>query len=276
MKKWIFPLLVLFALTACDDNSSNNNENHSDSTQTSGPTETKEIVHSDTPEIEDEIFGYYVGKFIAVEYDRSKNYSSQNKINISIDSIRGETLYGHSVVAGNDRPFRGNYTITDEYLIVEAKEPGDDKYDGSFSMKLYRDGTMLDGSWTANDKNLSVTERSYNLKKTVFEYDPVLELPKDLNWTELYTQGEEIEGDFEVMTEDVTKINPSTTELKSSDVRTCTKATWKSFGIPSMPAMDTHSRIAKCGMYLITSIGMSLFIPISGHHSRILKRRIST
>ena len=64
--------------------------------------------------------GFWIGDFRRKgdEYDDKNLYVDEgfywnrnNKINISIDSIKGEKVFGHSVVAGNDRPFTGSRSI---------------------------------------------------------------------------------------------------------------------------------------------------------------------
>src|SRR5690348_6743754 len=55
------------------------------------------------------IEGFYTGAFDASKYDESKNFTYTNKITICIDSLDDKMIFGHSVVAGNDRSFSGIY-----------------------------------------------------------------------------------------------------------------------------------------------------------------------
>ncbi|HHZ81236.1 MAG TPA: hypothetical protein EYN64_00700, partial [Flavobacteriales bacterium] len=121
--------------------------------------------------------GYYVGLFKAVTFGEGKRPSYANKINISIDSLRGEILYGHSVVAGNLRPFQGPFNYDGEKIYATAKEPGDDQYDGAFTFQIGKSKIVLSGTWEANDKNLAVTKRKYTLSSKQFKYDPATPLP---------------------------------------------------------------------------------------------------
>lgn len=116
------------------------------------------------------LLGFYVGKFRAEKYNPNKKPSYSNKINISINHIKEDSIFGHSVVAGNARPFQG--IINGNTFEVKAFEPGDDKYDGVFEFSIHSSGETLKGSWIANDAKLAVTERKYELSKRKFLYDP--------------------------------------------------------------------------------------------------------
>jgi hypothetical protein len=97
---------------------------------------------------------------------------------------------------------------------VIVKEPGDDKYDGEFSFVLNTTRKEAMGKWVANDKKLAVTERSFNLSRKNFKYNPDQKL--DVTHTEIYNTDD---GDqSEAFTEDAGKFNASNTELKSEDV----------------------------------------------------------
>lgn len=112
--------------------------------------------------------GYYVGEFVMMSNDHKEGASYTNLINISIDAITNDSVFGHSIVAGNIRPFKGIFNP--DNLYAEVKEPGDDKYDGIFKFKFKINN--ITGKWYANDKNLSVNARKYALQKMNFIYDP--------------------------------------------------------------------------------------------------------
>ena len=61
------------------------------------------------------IVGSYVGPF------------GDNKITMMITKVAGTTISGRSIVAGNDRPFDGTFTVDKAVYTAMAKEPGDDK-----------------------------------------------------------------------------------------------------------------------------------------------------
>lgn len=165
----------------------------------------------------------YVGDFEAVEVKPERNYFYKNKINISVDSIRDTKVFGHSVVAGNQRPFTGTCELKNGIYSITANEPGDDKYDGKFTFNLDANALTVEGTWKANNSKLEVNERKYNLKKAQFVYSPSLDLPQSLSgeivsqWNEL-SKLEESAGEGEMITADAVKKNASTEKLKKADV----------------------------------------------------------
>ncbi|MBX7044264.1 MAG: YARHG domain-containing protein [Ignavibacteria bacterium] len=182
-------------------------------------------VSKQTQNVQDtnkKIYGYYVGGFEAVKFDETKNYVYSNKITISLDSIRGENFFGHSVVAGNNRPFKGTYSLLNNNYVVQAAEPGDDKYDGKFSFTVYPESYSLKGKWKAYNGSISVTEREYSLEKRDFKYNPSLKLPEEVSWQNLYDENQNFfqtegsEGEF--LTSDVLKVNPSSKQLSKTDI----------------------------------------------------------
>lgn len=192
--------------------------------------------------------GYWVGDFNPSGKDADKNlnefivgeayvWNRVNKINISIDSITGEKVYGHSVVAGNDRPFEGTLSISEEKPTYqfEVREPGDDKYDGVFRFSI--ESGKLIGTWEAY-KDLEIKKRDYALEKKSFTYDPNLELERNSfyvdwkNYVESTRSEEWEEGQVETWTErsfattssDIFKINASNTVLTGKDVENLYKS----------------------------------------------------
>jgi hypothetical protein len=158
--------------------------------------------------------GSYVGAFQAEKFDQNKKPKYNNRINISIDSIRNDVLFGHSVVAGNSRSFIGTLTKHGSDYRAIVKEPGNDKYDGSFDFFVDPRTEKMAGRWHANDPKIAVTERSFNLSKTTFTYRPELNL--NVDGVEVYDT--ETDEGVERITEDAGKINASTTLLKAVDI----------------------------------------------------------
>lgn len=176
----------------------------------------KAETQKQSAEAKNVILAFYVGSFDAEKMDTKKSPMLQNRINISLDSIKDDMLFGHSVVAGNIRPFKGNFKRENELYIAVCREPGDDKYDGVFTFTLNPQDETIKGSWNSNDKKLAVTERSYDLKKVEFKYDPNLGI-EDLSG-EVYDSYKSITNDFEQITTDAGKINASVVLLKKEDV----------------------------------------------------------
>lgn len=126
----------------------------------------------------------------SVYADEGLYWNRQNKISISIDDIRGDSIFGHSVVAGNDRPFQGIRKLIVDKTWFIVREPGDDKYDGIFKFRILKFYTgesnqkrdvndmILKGEWEAY-KHIDVSKRSFELTKKTYRYNPDQKLEKD-------------------------------------------------------------------------------------------------
>lgn len=227
MKK-ISILLLLCLLISCgkkQEQSSNSSGNTTNSGNNTSETKTNNSdTKTDTKKISNPVIGSYSGAFTAAVFDDSKDYVYENRITVFIDSLSGDMMYGHSIVAGNNRPFKGKFTKVGTNYKADVTEPGDDKYDGKFSFKVLIDEAKtneiyLEGTWKSNDKKLDVTERKYNLYKKDFFYDPNNELPENVQWAELYGSNPNFPDKFESLTGEVVKYNASTRELTKADLQ---------------------------------------------------------
>lgn len=173
--------------------------------------------------------GFWVGLFNedALEDDRKYLDSEailwerENKINISIDKIEGDKVIGHSVVAGNDRPFHGTITQENNTKTYVVNEPGDDKYDGIFTFQIQGD-SLLVGKWRAYNSKLEISKRKYELAKKQFNYDPNIALQNTsryINWTKSKANSSE----FETSTDKIFEINASNTLLTEQDIKKLSK-----------------------------------------------------
>lgn len=187
------------------------------------PAEPGEGAAETPARSEHPILGSYVGLFEAKTYDANQKISWTNKITVFLDSIVGNQLYGHSVVAGNARPFSGTLVRQGEQFTAEVREPGDDRYDGQFFMKIDGSGKKIEGTWKAY-KKLGVSERQYSLERRAFRYNPQLELPEDIAWADLYDSYDEKTGEAEFVTAGAAKFNASTRLLKKEEVENLYKA----------------------------------------------------
>lgn len=95
-------------------------------------------------------------------------WTRENKISISIDEMNDGKIKGHSVVAGNERKFEGDYSILDNKIECKANEPGDDTHDGTFTFTII--DTTLIGTWRAF-KKINIQNRKYTLRKKTFAYN---------------------------------------------------------------------------------------------------------
>ena len=106
-----------------------------------------------------EILGTYVGAF------------GDKKITVCLDRIVGKTITGYSIVAGNERAFTGSWSrMSEGDVAVFAKEPGDDRTDGTFRFTFIQKTKSLLGEWEANEKSIGL--RKFNLPARKFVYNP--------------------------------------------------------------------------------------------------------
>lgn len=247
-------MLVIFAITLIGCNSSIKNENvkieieegtrldSSSDKMESGATFNDEIISKEQE--------FWVGYFDphkeidlkgkAIYADEGLIWERRNKISISIDSIMGDSVIGHSVVAGNNRPFYGkkySKNGNEEYIV---NEPGDHKYDGRFKFKII--DNKLIGTWEAF-KAIEIPKREYRLDQKTFKYDPNIMLERNGrygDWTKYVDRGTQVEvfdegtpyeetfewelKEYASSTNKIYEINASTTLLTKADVENLTNS----------------------------------------------------
>ncbi|NQY07326.1 MAG: YARHG domain-containing protein [Flavobacteriaceae bacterium] len=228
MKKIVFFIVIALGISCKEEHKKEipllNNEN--DLEAVANMLDTQAEMENSGFEIKN-LLGSYVGMFVADDFKYGEKASFQNKINITIDSLTNQTIYGHSIVAGNSRPFEG--TINLETLKASVKEPGDDKYDGVFEFTISNNEKSLEGTWLANDKKLKVTKRKYILSKMIFKYNPSFNLEKDDSFDfQILTDNydEKIEGAMELESIDgdiIAELNASVDKLENTDIENLNK-----------------------------------------------------
>lgn len=184
----------------------------------------------------DSLLGFWVGYFVPDVGDIGFKESAEdiawyreNKINISIDEIRDNIVIGHSVVAGNDRPFKGILskeldTYSSPYYAFKVDEPGDHKYDGRFEFIIQNQ--QLSGNWIAF-KNIEINKRIYRLDRKPFSYNPNImlkEARRYQDWKNIKSAnadgeiGEWFGAEYESATNLIYEINASNTLLTKEQV----------------------------------------------------------
>lgn len=128
------------------------------------------------------LYGNWVGLFLAKTY-KDENKTNESRINILIKKIdHNLQVTGESIVLGKRRPFQGTVKMDGSLYQFSLREPGDDKTDGVFDFKIDYNAEgpeKLKGYWTAFNKKLNVTVRSFTLEQKEFKYDQQLMLPED-------------------------------------------------------------------------------------------------
>ena len=191
------------------------------------------------PEVHQELYGLYTGDFIGKEMvkDYEEEYESDvyKKLTLKINRITKDSVYGQSLVAGNQRPFRGVFNENNNSFILD--EPGDDKTDGRFEVAIK--GDSLTGKWVAFTKSaVKSPTKKLKLNKKVFVYNANFMLDEDSNlidwenpkeFVEKYTDSET--GKTEKYTQEknriasdaVFKINASTQKLTEKQLKNLRK-----------------------------------------------------
>ncbi|MFZ9583244.1 MAG: YARHG domain-containing protein [Crocinitomicaceae bacterium] len=199
-----------------------------------GNTNTQVIYSED-------LIGHWVGWFESDMGNDDKSFyldegyywGRENKITISFEQIEGEVVKGHSIVAGNHRPFTGNIKKSGEDFSITVNEPGDDKYDGKFTIQLKKNAKELQGTWKAF-KAIQIDKRKFVLTKKIFNYNPnqAIENSKmyvDWNRTNIEKYKNEYEEEvyesisYSIATGEFSNINASATLLKRSDLENLSK-----------------------------------------------------
>ncbi|MFN5887639.1 MAG: YARHG domain-containing protein [Flavobacteriales bacterium] len=189
----------------------------------------------------EDLIGHWVGWF---ESDMGNDDESfyleegyywgrENKITISFEQIEGEVVKGHSIVAGNHRPFAGTIKKSGEDFSITVNEPGDDKYDGKFTIQLKKNAKELQGTWKAF-KAIQIDKRKFVLTKKIFNYNrnQAIENSKmyvDWNRTNIEKYKDEYEEEvyesisYSIATGEFSTVNGSATLLKRSDLENLSK-----------------------------------------------------
>lgn len=192
------------------------------------------------PEVYQEYYGVYSGDFAGkgmITSEDGEQYEGDvyKKISIKINRITKDSVYGQSIVEGNQRPFRGIFNESTKSFILD--EPGNDKYDGRFEVKLNSDS--LTGNWSAFNKSaVKAPIKSLKLIKKQFVYNPNFMLSEDndlIDWenpkdfVEKYTDEETGKTESytssknRIASDAVFKINASKQKLAEKDLKNLRK-----------------------------------------------------
>ena len=140
------------------------------------------------PDIHQELYGIYTGAFsgyykVRTDEDEYEDYESK-RLSLKINRITKDSVWGQSIVNGNQRPFRGVFNDKTNHLVLD--EPGSDKTDGRFEVNLSADS--LTGNWVAFDKSkVKAPTKTVKLIKKTFVYNPNFMLDPEntdlVDWT---------------------------------------------------------------------------------------------
>lgn len=163
MKKNLIPLLAILFMVGCK-NANKPTEPKPSNTVTNVVNQAEKIINTNvaavTPLIDKyaKIIGSFVGEF------------GSNKMTMLITNFKGDSVFGRSVVAMNDRPFKGTINYGNGAYTIAAAEPGDNKQDGIFNFSINENNlNSVSGKWDANDK--SIKSKTFTFNKKAFQYN---------------------------------------------------------------------------------------------------------
>ena len=134
----------------------------------------------------EDLLGYWVGDFNANLSDEEMDtiYGNEKYLNLitrtitfSIDEIKGDSIIGHSISAGNISPFKGVLFENTSGFTMQVDEFKKAKTDGNFSIQIKKTDSVMKGNWEAyKHSELKIYKRNFDLKKKLFAYNKEQEL----------------------------------------------------------------------------------------------------
>ena len=224
--------LLAAILASCKKEADNTTKNQTQ------PSEKKDTAI--VPEIHKEYYGIYMGDFagkemITPEIGEAYEGDVYKRLSLKINRITKDSVYGQSIVNGNQRPFRGIFNEATKIFVLD--EPGTDKSDGRFEVKLNNDS--LTGKWSAfNTTAVKSPQKTLKLLKKEFVYNPNFMLSENndlIDWenpkdfAEKYTDDETGKTETyqvsknRIASDAVFKINASRQRLKEKDLKNLRK-----------------------------------------------------
>lgn len=193
----------------------------------------------------EDLLGYWVGDFNANLSDEEMDtiYGNEKYLNLitrtitfSIDEIKGDSIIGHSISAGNISPFKGVLFENTSGFTMQVDEFKKTKTDGNFSIQIKKTDSVMKGNWEAyNPSELKIYKRNFDLKKKLFVYDKETTLnntfyntdkSKSITITDTIDDEVEVYEDTEYFstTQKLFEKNASNEELTSDFVSNLSKA----------------------------------------------------
>ncbi len=174
MNKMYLSSAILFLLLSCQETQSNGNQE-----KIIDPTNLENNLNSESSELKEDENDE---KKIETESSKiiSGNWTGEmngKKLKIVIDFVDGDKLSGYNILGSNQRSLKGNFQVgawgqpCAKAFEATLSEPGDDKWDGVFTIKFvgYQDmddnsndlicegpykGVEAIGSWKSNNGKL--------------------------------------------------------------------------------------------------------------------------
>ncbi|KOS07781.1 hypothetical protein AM493_18280 [Flavobacterium akiainvivens] len=221
--------------------------------------QTKQIAEVVETDNKEDYYGIWMGDLKPV-YDAHNDslFVPQKKITLKINRIVGDVVYGHSIIDGIQRPLRGKMTNKDgDTVLFTLDEPGTLDNDGRYELELLK-GSFMEGQHVLFKESASTTQvKTLRLSHRQFVYNPNFMLSDEVelvDWDNPKTEkvaydmdesdeasanGDsipaivndtiddeeyiEIEEYYRTASDQVFKINGSTTKLKEEDLKNLRK-----------------------------------------------------
>lgn len=245
--KFLYPLICIVFLTiSCKDVIKNEKKFVTKENFEEIQFKVPKVNNSLVVNVKEDLLGYWVGDFntnlskeeISSIYENDPNSVSYlyRKITFSIDEIKGDSIIGHSIVAGNISAFKGLIEDQGNAFRFQVDEFNKGKYDGQFQLRIGKKDSILNGTWKAyNENEVKISSRTFAIKKKLFRYNKNQELDFTFFDTDKYksvTVTDTIDDENEVYenteyfstTQKLFEKNASSEELTSDFVSNLSKA----------------------------------------------------
>jgi hypothetical protein len=148
LHRFIYSILALQLLFSCssDTKTSGKSGENSDTTMISiDATPVFEHVDPDT------LVGMYSGNF------------GKSFIHLHLTYLNDHKAVGYDIHKGLQRNLTGNITEREKDWLLVLEEPGDNPYDGIFTLEISKNDQSVKGSWKARDPKIGT--KSFTLEK---------------------------------------------------------------------------------------------------------------
>lgn len=183
MKKVCTLSMVLFLVISCKEAIKNEKKYVAQQRFEDIQFPKPEITNHAIVNYKEDLLGYWVGYFKPdfSEEEMDSIFESESelvnhlykKITFSIDEIKADSVFGHTICAGNISPFKGLLKENNNNFEMEVTEFKKLKTDGDFLILIQKNDSILTGKWNAHHvEDVQVAQRKFYLKKKFFKYDP--------------------------------------------------------------------------------------------------------
>ncbi|XOV69089.1 MAG: hypothetical protein ACFHU9_07865 [Fluviicola sp.] len=177
MKSYILMIAAGFALIACKD-------------QKPPKQEIKiEKVEAEIPELDefpyDTLQGLYMADF------------GGSPIRIALNYVSGTNAIGYNLHKGLQRNIMGSVTRSGDSVRLVLSEPGDNKFDGVFTLQFNGIDSKPNGKWVANNEKIPGQE--FTLEKIVFDENSESEEITMFNFADKFGEMSDTLGQYTFM-----------------------------------------------------------------------------